>query len=289
MTPSNQTFRSRIRLWKNHWVQQYINYRVHQHPNPYKIVLRQQPYRVLWILSHMRSGSSLLTHLLTANPEIIGYGETHIRYEAPQDFKRLLSKVYWESQDYRSLSDLPKLLLQETYILDKLLHDNKLFNLSLLQSSQITTLFLVREPQRSLNSIRDLKPAWSEAKTLAYYCDRLQTLVTYATQIADPTRALLLRHDQLINESPAVFQSLQQFLNTQTGFTEKYQIQKTTGAKHVGDSRGKIMAGQIVRTQRALKQTVSQEAIDQADTAYQTCLEQLSNLTTAVGKRELGR
>jgi LPS sulfotransferase NodH len=40
-------------------------------------------YEFVHILSHMRSGSTLLAHLLASHPEIIGYGETHIRYRSP--------------------------------------------------------------------------------------------------------------------------------------------------------------------------------------------------------------
>ncbi|MEO0986303.1 MAG: sulfotransferase family protein [Cyanobacteria bacterium J06639_14] len=282
MTYTDKTLRGKVRLWKNHWVKQYLHFRVYQNPDPYKIALRQRPYRVLWMLSHMRSGSSLLTHILSANSEVMGYGETHIRYESPQDFKRLMCKVYWEGQEYRNVGDLPKLTLQETYILDKLLHDNKLLDTDLLLSPNIHILFLIREPQRTLNSIRDLKPDWSEEKTLNHYCNRLKTLVSYAEKIDAPERSLLICNDQLINESPLVFKSLQKFLDTKTEFTEKYQILKTTGAKHVGDHRGKIMAGQIVRTQRELKQTVSPASIDQAQVVYQDCLQRLSQLSTAI-------
>lgn len=282
MTHSTHTLRSQVRSWKNHWVQQYLNFRVYQNPDPYKIALRKKPYQILWILSHMRSGSSLLTHILSANPEIIGYGETHIRYESPEDFKQLMRKVYWESQEYRNLGDLQKLSLQETYVLDKLLHNNKLLDINLLSSPNIQVLFLVREPHRSLNSIRDLKPDWSEEKTVAHYCDRLKTLVTYAEKLGSPERSLLVQNSQLINESPRVFEALQNFLATKAPFTEKYQILKTTGAKHVGDHRGKIMAGQIVRTQRKLEQTVSQAAIEEAQVVYQDCMESLSRLSTVI-------
>ena len=37
-------------------------------------------YELLFVLGHMRSKSSLLVHLLNSNPEVLGYGETHIGY-----------------------------------------------------------------------------------------------------------------------------------------------------------------------------------------------------------------
>ncbi|MGV2388843.1 MAG UNVERIFIED_CONTAM: sulfotransferase [Microcystis novacekii LVE1205-3] len=49
----------------------------------------------------MRSGSSLLTHILNSNPEIIGFGETHLVYESEQDFKALMFQLYWTFERFK--------------------------------------------------------------------------------------------------------------------------------------------------------------------------------------------
>lgn len=282
MDDSQKTLRDQIRLWKNHWIKRYLRYRIYNNPEPFSIALRKRPYRVLWILSHMRSGSSLLTHILNANPEIIGYGETHITYRSPEDYKQLIKRVYWEGQDYRKLSDLPKLAFQEKYVLDKILHNDRLPNLDLLTSENVQVLFLAREPHRSLMSIRDLKPHWSESEALDHYCNRLKKLVAYAEKINAKPRALFIQHDQLINKSALVFESLQSFLGTEARFTENYGILKTTGKKHVGDHRGNILSGQIVRSQRKIDQTVSSSILDQAQAVYQQFLQAMDQWASVV-------
>lgn len=125
----------------------------------------------------------MLTHILSSNPEIIGYGETHISYQSPQDLQRLTQKVYWEGQEYRNFADIPNLFLRESYALDKLLHDNKLLDTELLLSNYLDLIFLIREPTRALPSIQDLKPNWPEEKVLSYYCSRLKTLMSYVETI----------------------------------------------------------------------------------------------------------
>ena len=35
---------------------------------------KNKPYKFLFVMGHIRSGSSLLMHILATNPEIIGYG-----------------------------------------------------------------------------------------------------------------------------------------------------------------------------------------------------------------------
>ncbi|MDB9525591.1 sulfotransferase family protein [Oscillatoria sp. CS-180] len=282
MSQLTQSLRDRVRSWKNYSIQQYLSYRLYHHSDPYRIAFRQRPYRVLWMLSHMRSGSSLLTHILNTNPDIAGYGETHICYQSSEDFKKLLFKVYWQAKEYRNFSDLQDLALSETYILDKLLHNNKLTDLNLLDSSSMNCIFLIREPKRTLNSIRDLKPNWSEEETLYYYCKRLEGLVSYAEKIDSPARSLLIEHDQLINETTSVFEALKHFLGTEVGFSEEYQLLKTTGAKHVGDHRGNILSGQIVRTPRKLNETVSPASIEQAQVVYENCRDRLLQLTSSI-------
>ncbi len=50
-------------------------------------------FKYLFVFAHMRSGSTLLVHLLNSSPEIIGYGETKTVYTDEDSFCNLLSKV----------------------------------------------------------------------------------------------------------------------------------------------------------------------------------------------------
>ncbi|MEM9977073.1 MAG: sulfotransferase family protein [Cyanobacteria bacterium P01_D01_bin.2] len=226
----------------------------------------------------MRSGSSLLTHLLTTNPEVIGYGEIHTDYASAQDFKKLLKMVYWQGQDFYRLSDLRNLRMNHRYVLNKVLHNKKFLNHDFLQSEQIYAIFLLREPERSLASIADLKPHWNQQDSIEYYCERMAMLVEYAQLINNPQRTLVLTYEQMLDHTPQMLATLQQFLQTQTPFEEKYKILKTTGMRGVGDSKGSIKAGEIVRSQRQLTQTFSPQFLEQARQVYQHCHHQLVNL-----------
>ncbi|MEM1240258.1 MAG: sulfotransferase family protein [Cyanobacteria bacterium P01_H01_bin.26] len=275
---SRNQWRQRIREYKNSWVQNYFNYRIESTKQPYCVAFRPTPYRFLLVLSHMRSGSSLLTHLLTTNPEVIGYGEIHTDYASAQDFKKLLKMVYWQGQDFYRLSDLRNLRMHHRYVLNKVLHNKKFLNHDFLQSEQIYAIFLLREPERSLASIADLKPHWNQQDAIEYYCERMAMLVEYAQLINNPQRTLVLTYEQMLDHTPQMLAMLQQFLQTQTPFEEKYKILKTTGMRGVGDSKGRIKAGEIVRSQRQLTQTFSPQFLEQARQVYQHCHHQLVNL-----------
>lgn len=274
--------RQAIRLQKNAWVKQYFTARIQADPDPYRIGLRPRPYRILLVLSHMRSGSSLLTHLLNANPDVIGYGETHLTYRQPLDLKALLLRVYLRSQEFRTWRDLGNFRMHHQYVMDKILHDGRLADESLLQSPQIYCLFLIREPQRSLASLLDLKSHWGESDALSYYQNRLQTLGRYASFMNDAQRSLLLTYDQIIDRTDQVLSTLQTFLQTQIPFSEDYPVLKTTGRKGVGDSKGNITAGKIIRQQRPLTKQLSPESVSQANTTYQAMLYALSSRCSAI-------
>ncbi|WP_446368179.1 sulfotransferase family protein [Coleofasciculus sp. G3-WIS-01] len=280
-----QTLRHRIRLYKNDLVSGYFHFRINTLADPYTILGRAQPYKILFILSHMRSGSSLLTHLLNSNSEIIGYGETHIQYDSEQDFKNLFLKVYLHSREFTKLEDLNKLQMNHKYVLDKVLHDNKFLTEDFLRSQQIYALFLLREPQRSLASIMDLKPHWNEETACHYYINRLSSLVSYAQLINSKKRSMFLTYEQLLNHTDSVFMALKQVLETRENFSEQYEVLRTTGMPNVGDHKGNIKAGRIIRNQRKLENIISAELIDKARLHFDKCSETLSEYCSTINKK----
>jgi hypothetical protein len=223
----------------------------------------------------MRSGSSLLTHILVTNPEIIGYGETHINYSSESDLKLLIRRVYDKVRNYG---------MREKYVLDKVLHNNKFVNYDFLTSDHIYVIFLLREPERTLNSLLDLKPHWTEEQSVNYYGDRLSTLVDYAKLINNKNHCLLLNYQEIIANSETVFQVLQKFLQTQQGFSEQYQVMKTTGVKGIGDSSSNIKTGKIIKTSRHLEQRISPDFLEKAIASFQESYAILSEYCQMIDK-----
>lgn len=269
--------RQSLREAKNKFVKNYFRFRMNSTQSPYTILLRNNPYKILFLLSHMRSGSSLLTHILSSNPEIIGYGETHIQYSSEEDFKQLMLKNYLNVPEFKRIKDFKNFRMNHQYILDKVLHNNKFLDNSFLTSGNVYVIFLLREPQRTLNSILDLKPHWSEEEALLYYSDRLKNLELYAQVINNLDRAFFLTYEQLLNSTDLVLEKLQSFLETEHPFTENYKVFKTTGQPGVGDSKENIKAGQILRHSRELSTHVSSASIDLAEKAFSNCVSTFSN------------
>jgi hypothetical protein len=205
-----------------------------------RLKMRSKPHDFILMLSHMRSGSSLLTHILNANPEVAGFGENHAQYGSKEDLKSLIFRTAWKLRQFK---------LSEKYVLDKLLHDELVVHQDLLRSKNIRFIFLVRRPQETLASIVKLfsNQKWTIEKATEYYIERLSMLVDYAKTVNDPQRCLFISHEQLINQTDETFAALQDFLEVKHPFAEEYEILPTTGEKFVGDSSKKIKQGRIVR------------------------------------------
>lgn len=129
--------------------------------------------RHLFLLGHMRSYSSVLSHILGSHPRIDGYCETHTKYRTHLDLWRLHRRV-------RKLTGGP---LGGDYVLDKVLHDYPMAR-SILDSSRTRGIVLVRRPGASVRSIIEMglnysPVAWHRNFELVarYYETRLAALL----------------------------------------------------------------------------------------------------------------
>src|ERR1700731_2228397 len=75
------------------------------------LLLSGRQYRFIFILGHMRSGSTLLSHILASHLDIVGAGEAHITYQTPADLPQLV---------LRTCEFLRRPVLRETYIVDQI-------------------------------------------------------------------------------------------------------------------------------------------------------------------------
>ena len=182
-----------------------------------RIKLRRRPYRILLLLGHMRSGSSVFTHILTTNKEIHGFGENHAIYSKEKDFEKLILNTYWMFH---------KIRMPEKYVLDKVLHKGYLVNEMLLCKKNVYVIFLIREPEQAIVSrlailYRDkfennnkYQPSLREQEEeMRYYIGRLSDLENYAKTMNNKKRCLFITNEQLLTQTKMVFKKYSYFLN----------------------------------------------------------------------------
>ncbi len=235
--------------------------------------LRKEPYKAIFILAHIRSGSTLLQHLLFSNPEIAGFGENHISYNSQEDLNILIQNVYWH---------LRKIRMKERYVVDKIVHhDPYPIQKDIWLLEDVYTIFLVREPRGSVLSIQQGDKNEEENATDTYV-NELARLEEYAKFINRKEQALFLTYGQILNETKMVFCKLQKFLDLQQPLSERYDVLRTTGRGSVGDWSENIKAGRIIREQKDWGIELSQASFERASDAFNHCCNTLSKYCTVI-------
>jgi hypothetical protein len=240
----------------------------------------------LWILSLMRSGSSLLSHLLVNHPGIEGFGECWIRYEGTSDFQELIARV----RLYNALERLCRRRYDRPgdpqIILDKLLHNKLLPCLELLNEPQLKLIFLLRQPHDIVTSLLRAGKPFPHSGSLelaAGYCtSRLQALKRYATSIHEPRKSLALHYERLVDRTQETLQCLQAFLGLNRPLTESYELSIATGIAGLGDPTKLIKTGRVVKKHRPPPFDIPKEILRDCNREYNCCQEALAKKGVAV-------
>jgi hypothetical protein len=230
----------------------------------------------LLVLGHMRSGSTLLLHLLMTNPEVWALGERGAVYSSRADLARLaIASRIARRSPFRRLR----------YVADQVNHNQLTPNSRLLQDPRIKILFLLRQPQRTIASIVELyrahyRQTWSPSQAVDYYVERLAALTELGESLASPIRAALISYETLTDLPQETLEALRLFLGLKEGFTQTYTIHPFTG-KH-GDPGPNIAAGKIIHKAPTTGVHLDVSELQRATTAYDRCRSALARFALHV-------
>ncbi len=223
------------------------------------VALHRRHYRYIFILSHMRSGSTLLSHILASHEDFVGAGETHVNYRSPADLPRLV---------LRTCELLHKLQLDGTHIVDQINHPYVTDEV-LLSSLIYKCVILIRSPESSLKSLSALF-GWQESTVLETYVGRLAQISHYGQVLRG--RAIVVEYDDLVDRTEETLAALSRFLDVDPPFTANYMTHKATGK--MGDPSKNISSGRILRTQ-GHEATLGAEIMSEASLAHRKCRHEL--------------
>jgi len=227
------------------------------------------PTPTILILGHMRSGSTLLLHLLMADSRIIGCGERNTAYRTALDLDKLeLAARFAARAPLRRLR----------YTVDQINHDRFTPNLGLLTGERVRRIFLIRRPVVAIRSILDLTrdhyTPWTLEQAIDYYARRLRTLAAMAA--SDPERAVGIRFEDLVGTPGPTLERLTRFLGLTRPLGEHYPVQPFTGRR--GDPSPVIGAGRIIRDAPEPGLEVEPSRLGEAVEAYAACDAAVSRL-----------
>lgn len=238
-------------------------------------VLRQyekwigKTFESVLILGHMRSGSTLLHHILISHQDLLGSGERNAYYGSLDDLAMLRLRV---QHDQRLWLRFPK------YAVDQVNHNKFTPSPILLRAPQVRCIFLLREPITSVSSLmRVLAPLYGFGleEAVAYYNDRLAGLARLAASLADSKQTAFLTYDDLLHKTRATLSGLSSFLELDADLDEEYNTFNFTGRR--GDPGKKIQRKRISRESSEPLNLPSAE-VEKLEAAYTECMRVMSEM-----------
>jgi hypothetical protein len=230
----------------------------------------------LLLLGHMRSGSTLLLHLLMTNPEVSALGERGVVYASSADLARLaIAARIARRSPFRRLR----------YVADQVNHNHLTPNSRLLQDPRIRILFLLRRPEPTIASILELyrahyPQAWSASQAVDYYVARLGALMELGEGLFSPACAALITYESLTDLPRETLEALRVFLGLEHGFTQTYATHSFTGT--YGDPGPNIVAGRIIHKAPTTEVSLDASELERATSAYDQCSSALARFALHV-------
>jgi len=218
----------------------------------------------IFIISHMRSYSSLLGHILGSHKEISGYSEMHQAYKGWLDLFYLRYKVYQANSNQ----------LDGRFVLDKILHNYCNISDGILTHNNVYIVIMLRKPEESVRSIINMGKNivdvdWFQdpEKVVDYYEKRLQQICIYAQRLK--TNAIYFDAEKIIEAPEMVLDFLSDRFQLKEKLIPEYLTFKHTGSPDFGDPSDTIKQGKIVTKKDTHKDIqIQPELLDRARQAY---------------------
>lgn len=183
----------------------------------------------IFIIGHMRCGSTALSNVLCSRPEVSGYGEAHVAYGDRSALGILALNQLRRGAWRAGASRLFDKILHSRYDADA---DPAFFD--------SRAIFVVRAPQPSILSIRTMFAAIGsdeypdDAVAAAYYRERMTTLMALWHRF--PTdRRIGITHERLTTNPDRELARLSHFLGFAPPLENRYSSKKASQRRGAGD------------------------------------------------------
>lgn len=208
----------------------------------WKTFVSHKNQNFVFLIAHVRSGSSLLMHILCTNKEILGFGE----YSYQISNKHNLTLFNF---DVRRKSG--SLFSKQTYIANQINDCNSFPDVRFLKLKKLKFIFLIRSPQATISSMYQLSKRYNQShltpeKLVEEYCKQMNYLVQLKNNISQE-QYFFLTYEELIENPQKILKNMSSFLELNQALLPEYDIQKFT--LHSGDPSEHIRSRRIKITQ----------------------------------------
>lgn len=213
----------------------------------------------LFLLAHMRCGSTALSNVLCSRPDISGYGEAHIRYDSVRALGRLVV-----NQQLRGAY-----VHKAPVLFDKILHTRH-DGTAPDEFFRARSIFLIREPMPTIASIRRLfvelkrDEYKTDAACATYYSERLKALeIMWHRFPANNCVALL--HSDFIDDPELALTQISNALSIDPPLVNSYDDISASRAGGAGDPLVSGTTSRIERRAKSISKTSQQPDLDLSD------------------------
>lgn len=222
------------------------------------------------LLSHMRSRSSVLSHIIGSNPHISGYSELSISYSSYAGLLRQKLQLSREDEAFG----------KKSFLFDKILHNSFDFDgVKYLNGHSCKNLIMIREPESTVKSIVTMGKKNGNAKysnvewAVKYYIERVNKLVEIGEQLSE---YYFIDSDRIVDDTEELLIELSRFIGLPSPLTPDYRQFSRTGQKRSGDTSTHIHAGTVVKTQTNEAVTIPKGMLASARMAHRQAINRLS-------------
>ncbi len=225
-------------------------------------VLTRPHDRRLFLVGHMRSGSSLLSNILCSSDEINGYGESKVVLRSPRDLAVLRGKIAMVQ-----FLNGQRPVRRSRYLFDKILHSRLLPRSAVLEQQTSRTIFLLRPPERTLPSIV-ASFGWNIEQATNYLRDQYPFIEHLARTLPPETDAVVVEHADVIEHTETVLDSLGDWLDLHDPLSAEYNPRHVARITGSGDTSDRINAGRVIRESRSHAVDLSGVDLKELDALY---------------------
>lgn len=226
-------------------------------------------FRYLVLLSHMRSYSSVLAHMLGSAPEVEGCGETHVRYRNVFDLWRLRRRI-------RAGTGQP---LRGHWLLDKVVHNETRPVDRFVGLERMRVLIFLRRPELAIASLMHLtrcqEPGspFVQAQACAdYYVTRLHRLRADGERYG--RHAMYFDAETVVERPQELLAAIGDWIGLARPPATEYRLAPGTSAYGFGDPLPNLRSGRLLDAAHstvAKPPPVDRLALAEAQAAYERC------------------
>lgn len=209
-------------------------------------IFANKPKKNIFVFSHKRGRTTLLSHILASHTQICGYRELHCKYENKLDLLKSKVALYEDKKAYK----------ESDYILDKILHNEWAFDEKLFDIKNNFYLFILRNPEATMLSMIKRHVQNNSIDTVGmqsiYYINRLKELRIYWTSLKGPK--LAIDSDEMLYDTDNTLAKISKFLKLTSPLMPEYNTFKQTGVAGAGDMSDNISSGKLNQEKVIMKE-----------------------------------